>query len=243
MQEILSYTAEIESTSVSSSPGFTTLTNNLGKVCKKSSAEIAWKYYPAQVGLRYEVKLEGFPREEICDPSNLSVDELTKLRESLKDGTCHFRELSPEEINTLRATIDKQTKDGENPWGKRKRRSDAGKPKKKRKTDAPTVRLGGPDPEPVPPSCNSSDYQEDNIMLDAFNYDYDSASDSSTRPADEQPRKLIQKRSLKVAYHDDKSESGEDEVGWGTSRAFKNLTRSIESFGGGSDDMELEDDG
>lgn len=167
------------------------------------------------------------------------MDELTKLRESLKSGECAFKILSPAERDELQAMVDEQHKNGKNPWGKRKRRSDAGQPKKKRKTSAPIVRPGST--EPVPPtSCNSSDYQEaqDNMLHDAF--DYDDISNSGTCPEDELPRKVIQKRSLKVAYRDDESESGEDEVGWGGDGPIKDLARSIELWGDGQDDRESE---
>ena len=223
------------------------------------------------------------------------MDELIKLRESLKDGKCAFKPLPAADKDALQVVVDEQERNGGNPWGKRKRRSDAGKPKKKRKNLASIVRLNSTDPAP-PPSCTSSDQQEaqddmthDNMMHDEFNFD--NTSDGGTSPEDELPRKLIQKRSLVVAQHsssisthitgpavtpvmgaktrlrvvdyqnegssswpaglpvygsvnhDGKPESGEDELVWDGQEAIEDLTGSIDSFGGGPDNEESEEDG
>jgi hypothetical protein len=136
--------------------------------------------------------LEGFPRKEICDPSNLSVDELIKLFESLKDGKCAFKPLPAADRVVLQAMVDEQESNGANPWGKRKRRSDAGKQKKKRKNSASIMHLSSTGSVP-PPSCTSEAH--DDMIHDESD---DDMSDGGTCPEDKQPRKIIQKRSLKV---------------------------------------------
>ena len=102
---------------------------------------MAWKHYPTKVCLKYGLNLVGYPHDEICDPSNLTVDELFALRETLQKGTCGFKRLPDSDKDALQLTVDEQERRGENPWGKRKRRSDAGKPKKKRNISEPSVHL------------------------------------------------------------------------------------------------------
>lgn len=82
------------------------------------------------------------------------MNELFELRKSLQDGKCSFKKLPDADKKALQAMVDEQERNGQNPWGKRKRRSDAGKPKKKQKTSASTAHLGN-----YPPSCSSSDHE------------------------------------------------------------------------------------
>jgi hypothetical protein len=85
--------------------------------------------------LKYGLHLVGYPRKEICDPSNLTVNELFALQESLQKGTCSFKRLPDADKSALQLMVDEQERNGENPWGKRKRQDNTSKPKKKRKTN------------------------------------------------------------------------------------------------------------
>ena len=62
------------------------------------------------------------------------------LRESLVNGTCRFKRLLPAEMEALRSTVNEQQEKGENPYGKRKRRNDAGKSRKRQKIAESTMR-------------------------------------------------------------------------------------------------------
>ena len=83
------------------------------------------------------------------------MKELFELRKSLQDGKCSFKQLPEADKKALQAAVDEQERNGQNPWGKRKRRSDAGKPPKKRKISESTVHLSST----YPPSCSSSDHE------------------------------------------------------------------------------------
>jgi len=105
--------------------------------------------------------LVGYPQDIICDPSDLTVSELYALRDSLEKGTCTFKRLPDADRVELQAMVDEQVENGENPYGKRKRRKDAGKSKskskKKRKLSKSTVDCGSTHP----PSDSDEDTNED----------------------------------------------------------------------------------
>ena len=129
-----------------------------GRVSGDTNADLTWKYYSTRVCLRYNLQLVGFPRADICDPSDLSVKELNTLHKSLQNGTCTFKLLQAEDRSALEAMVDEQERSGKNPWGEQKNQSDAGKPRKQRELSGPTVRLGSTGPPP--PSCSSSQNPE-----------------------------------------------------------------------------------
>ena len=132
--------------------------------------------------MKYSVRLVGYPRADICDPSNLTVNELYALRESLQKGNCFFEHLSDAERDALKAVADEQEQSGKNPYGKRKRRCDAGKSKKRRRTSTSEVHLGTTDADPP------SDDSDDNDL-----------SDGSISHEPGLPRRTIYKRPLKAA--------------------------------------------
>ena len=168
---------------------------SIGRVSEVDDAEIAWKHYEARVSLRYKVSLEGFPRDKICDPSNLSASELTTLRESLVNGTCGFQKMLPADVASLRAKVEEQVKRGENPWGKRKRRNDADKSRKKQKIPESTesaIHHSSPSR-----SCSPSDYQ---VHEPSSTVESDSdAEDTSPDNGAGGLRKFIGKRALNAA--------------------------------------------
>ena len=147
--------------------------------------------------MKYGLRLEGFPRDDICNPSNLSTSELATLRESLVKGTCGFKPLLAADKALLQTMVDEQERRGKNPWGKRKRRNDAGKPRKKQKNMEPTMRLGS-----TPPSCSPFDHQV-NEMNSTIQSDSDGEEtcDDGTQPENGagQPRKMIGKHALNAA--------------------------------------------
>lgn len=215
---------------------------SLGRASGDNSAELTWKYYAAHVCLKYNLHLVGYPREEICDPSNLSVKELYTLQESLQNGTCSFKPLPVADRDALQVMVDEQERSGKNPMGKRKRRIDAGKPRKKGQTAASTMQLGSTDLPP--PSCSPSDHQNHEIQCDA---DIEGMDISGMHPEYEpQTMGAYQDHSEgsnefwaglpahgSVDLHDG-SMSGEDEVVWDSGDdPIPQLARCIESLGDG----------
>ena len=170
----------------------------IGRASRDSKAEVAWKYYPTQVCLKYGVKLVGYPCEDICDPSNLTVNELFALRESLQKGTCSFKRLSECEKGTLQLRVEEQEQNGENPWGKRKRQDNTHKPKKKRKILESTV-LSSTNPHP--PSEISTSHPIQDMYL-AVPSDSDSDSDNGYNSDNSDNRYNNNTRSCKATQMD-----------------------------------------
>jgi len=144
--------------------------------------------------------LVGYPRDNICDPSNLTVKELFTLRKSLQTGTCSFKQLPGADKKALELIVNEQERNGENPWGKRKRRNVVDKPKKKKKISESTVHLGSTDPH-QPPSSLGHQIEEDMNSMVQSDSDSDDTSDSIIRPENRigWPRKMIHKHTPKVA--------------------------------------------
>jgi len=65
--------------------------------------------------MRYGLHLEGYPHEDICDPSNLSVSELFALHKSLLQGTCGFKPLPEADMDALQAIANEQERMGGDP--------------------------------------------------------------------------------------------------------------------------------
>ena len=140
----------------------------------------------------------GYPREDICDPSNLTVNELFTLRESLQKGTCSFKRLSDCDKSTLQLRVDEQERNGENPWGKRKRQDNTHKPKKKRKMVEPTV-LGSTNPHPPSEISTSHPIQD---VYSAVLSDADSNSENSDNSDNSDNRFNNNTRSRKATQMD-----------------------------------------
>ena len=146
------------------------------------------------------MQLVGYPRTEICDPSNLTVNELFTLRESLQKGTCCFKKLSDADKSALQLRVEEQERNGENPWGKRKRQDNTHKPKKKRKILQSTV-LSSTNPHP-PSEVSSSHPIQDMYLAIPGDSDSDSDnSDDSDKGSNNNTRyqKATQKATRKVA--------------------------------------------
>ena len=123
------------------------------------------------------------------------MSELFELRKSLQDGKCSFKRLPDADKKALQETVDEQERYGQNPWGKRKRRSDAGKPKKKRRISESTAHLSST----YPPSCSSSDHETHGEMnVGRTDSGDESASDGGISPEFGRPQTVVPKRSLKI---------------------------------------------
>ena len=134
----------------------------------------------------------GYPRKEICDPSNLTANELFALQESLQKGTCTFKRLPDADKNALQLMVDEQERNGENPWGKRKRQDNTSKPKKKRKISASTV-LSNANPH-LPSDISAGHLIQETYSTVQSDSDSDDRSNGNKRS-----HKIIHKHTLKVA--------------------------------------------
>ena len=164
-----------------------------------------------QICLKYGLCLVGYPRDEICDPSNLSTNELFALRESLQKGTCTFEHLSDADKEALRAAVNEQERRGENPWRKQKCQSDFGKSKKTRKISDPTVPLGST-------SIHTYSAQHD---LDSDN---EHSADDDGIGGEDWP---LPGASSACESADCDSDSGEDELGAADDDPMHHLSRCI----------------
>lgn len=97
-------------------------------------AVMQYTRYEEDIVLRYGVELVGWTYENFVNPSELSTSlgPLTTLFNALKSGECKFIKLSLTELREREAKHRAKETSGEVVL-KRKRRADAGKPRKKAK--------------------------------------------------------------------------------------------------------------
>jgi hypothetical protein len=96
-----------------------------------------YKKYHHEIVLGHSVELIGWPHPELKSPSSLgnSLPVFLKILDALDNGSCRFRELTQDEVATLDDAYKAKVAIGELPDAKpRKIRSDAGKPKKRKRT-------------------------------------------------------------------------------------------------------------
>ena len=110
MQEMVSGPTQVQSACVINPLGFTRpiYVYFIGEASGDSNAEVSWKYYPTQVCLKYGLHLVRYPHEDICDPSNLAVNQIFALCESLQKGTCGFKILPDIDKNSLQLRVNEQ---------------------------------------------------------------------------------------------------------------------------------------
>ena len=82
----------------------------------------------------YGVKLVGWPTSvPFTNPSNIgTIGEIRKLRDALKSGECRWKKLSKGERGAFNAELDARRAAGEGVKKSRKKRSDAGVPRKRK---------------------------------------------------------------------------------------------------------------
>ncbi len=109
------------------------LPNPLGaeRITKKGHVAMSYVHFTRDIELVHHVTMVGWTAERFCNPSDLSnsIDELVKLRDALKDGTCRFVPLTDEEYEEVKKKYDEHVQNGLLP--PRKKRKDAGTKRKK----------------------------------------------------------------------------------------------------------------
>ena len=85
-------------------------------------------HYEEEIVLKRGVKLVGWTYDNIVNPSTLSsaIQPLRNLRDAIKQGQCHFRRLSPQEVNNFKATYEDKVRQGQIVRRQRKPRKDKG---------------------------------------------------------------------------------------------------------------------
>lgn len=92
--------------------------------------------YEKAIVLLYGVKIVGWPLEGFISPSNItSITDMRKLRDVWKTGACKWVRLTQAELDAHAASIEARQKNGEVVGKPRKKRSDAGVARGKRKRD------------------------------------------------------------------------------------------------------------
>ncbi|KAJ7301443.1 hypothetical protein DFH08DRAFT_619753, partial [Mycena albidolilacea] len=87
-----------------------------------------YERYIKAVVLGYGCELVGWPKTvNFVSPTNITnIDDMTALRDALKDGTCRWKSINEEERKKWRAEYERQVEEGEIVEKGRRHRSDAG---------------------------------------------------------------------------------------------------------------------
>jgi hypothetical protein len=92
--------------------------------------------YEKAIMLLHGVKIVGWPLEAFVSPSDITnIIDMRKLRDAWKSGACKWVRLTQAELDTHAASMDERQKNGEVVGKPRKKRSDAGVRRGKRKRD------------------------------------------------------------------------------------------------------------
>jgi hypothetical protein len=90
--------------------------------------------YEAAVVERYKVKLVGWTFKQFVSPADINtLHDIRALRDALKNGGCHWVQLSTQEVREHVVSVDERREAGEVVGRKRKECSDKGVPRKKRR--------------------------------------------------------------------------------------------------------------
>jgi len=92
--------------------------------------------YEKAIMLLHGVKIVGWPLEAFISPSEITnIVDMRKLRDAWKSGACKWVRLTQAELDTYAVSLDERQKNGEVVGKPRKKRSDAGVLRGKRKRD------------------------------------------------------------------------------------------------------------
>jgi hypothetical protein len=92
--------------------------------------------YEKAIMLLHGVKVVGWPLEAFVSPSDVTnITDMRKLRDAWKTGACKWVRLTQAELDAHAASIEARQRDGEVVGKQRKKRSDAGVARGKRKRD------------------------------------------------------------------------------------------------------------
>ena len=108
----------------------------LGNITNAKNLDMNYVNYDKAIMLLHGVKIIGWPLEAFVSPSDVTnVIEIRKLRDAWKSGSCKWVRLTEAELNAHAASLEEREKNGKTIRKPRKKRSDAGVPRGKRKRD------------------------------------------------------------------------------------------------------------
>jgi hypothetical protein len=112
----------------------------LGTIAKRRDIRINYTNFKTAIKEKLAIDIKGWP-EGVAFQSPTSMNDLhalLKLRGALKDGSCHWFRMTPHQHDEFHALLDACHKRGENVGKQRKKRADAGVPRKRKgKENAP----------------------------------------------------------------------------------------------------------
>lgn len=122
-------------------------------VTNNSTIKMSWKRYEYLIVIQHGVILEGWPNA-VFDPNNLGLRELEDILAMILNGKCVWKKLTEDELERRRQEYMTRLANGEVQVQKRKKRSDAGK--KRRRPESPHPDSDGvDDDEPGSDDTNS----------------------------------------------------------------------------------------
>ncbi|KAG1793704.1 uncharacterized protein HD556DRAFT_1237697 [Suillus plorans] len=116
------------------------LNSGLRTIAKRRDIRINYANFDTAIKEKLSIDIKGWP-EGVVFQSPTSVNDLhalLKLRGALKDGSCHWFRMTPRQRDEFHALLDARHKRGEKVGKQRKKRADAGVPRKRKgKENAP----------------------------------------------------------------------------------------------------------
>lgn len=87
----------------------------LAEVTGDNTATMQYVCYEEEIVLKRGVKLIGWTYDNIVNPSTMSsaIQPLHSLHDVIKQGQCHFMQLSPQEVNKLKAAYEEKVHQGQ----------------------------------------------------------------------------------------------------------------------------------
>ena len=105
-----------------------------GNITNVKKIEMNYANYNTAIVQVHGVKLAGFPLERFVNPSEVTnITDMRRLRNALRSGECKWVRLSQAELDAHAEDLEARRKDGEVVGKPRKKRSDAGVLRGKRK--------------------------------------------------------------------------------------------------------------
>ncbi|KAG6887201.1 hypothetical protein C0992_000146, partial [Termitomyces sp. T32_za158] len=129
--------------------GFRQLNVSLEKIVGTKNITMSYERYDSEVVERYSVVLRGWPEGlQFRSPAKITtMEDARVLRDALVSGECVWVKLSRKEKEARAKTRQEKIASGEIPVKKRKKRSDAGKPRGPKKSKAGEKRHSREDDE------------------------------------------------------------------------------------------------
>jgi hypothetical protein len=108
----------------------------LGNITNVKNLDMNYANYEKAIVLLHGVKVVGWPLDDFVSPSDVTnITDMRKLRDAWKAGACKWVRLTQAELDAHCASIEVRESSGEVVGKPRKKRSDAGVARGKRRRD------------------------------------------------------------------------------------------------------------